>query len=53
MLSKVVHSPYLNLISGVVLLLTSGYETWSSFGEETVGAHHGILVFSVIHIFKS
>lgn len=51
MLKRIIQSPYLNLISGLVLLATAGYETWKSL-DEGVGAHHGVLVFSVIHIVK-
>jgi len=53
MLHKITQSPFLNLLSGLILLLTSGYETWNSFGEGSIGAQHGILIFSVIHIAKS
>ena len=52
MLKKVVENPYLNFLSGMVLFITSGYETWTSFGEESLGAHHGVLLFSLIHILK-
>ncbi|MEJ6570100.1 MAG: hypothetical protein QNL80_14650 [Akkermansiaceae bacterium] len=53
MLKKIIQSPYLNLLSGLILLITAGYETWESFGEASIGAHHGILIFSLIHIAKS
>lgn len=53
MLKAITHSPYLNFLSGLVLLITSGYETWISFGEGIIGAHHGILMFGVVHIAKS
>jgi len=53
MLKAIIDSVYLNLISGLVLLVTSGYETWNTFGEGTIGAHHGVLIFSIIHILKT
>jgi hypothetical protein len=58
MLKKITRSPYLNLLSGTILLITAGYETFAVAIEETateasVGAHHGILVFAIIHIAKS
>lgn len=52
MLEKIVKSPYLNLLSGIVLLVMSAFETWDSFGDGSIGAHHGLLVFSVVHILK-
>jgi hypothetical protein len=53
MLKKITRSPYLNLLSGLILLTTAGYETWYSLEEATIGAHHGILVFGFIQIAKS
>ena len=43
MLNYFVQSPILNLLSGLVLLLTAGYETWLTIEEFSVGAHHGVL----------
>jgi len=53
MLKNITRNSYLNLLSGVVLLFTSGYEIWDSFGQAFIGAHHGIFIFSLIHIGKS
>jgi len=53
MIKKIVKSPYLNFFSGLILLITSAYEVWESFGEESIGAHHGVMLFSLIHIVKS
>jgi hypothetical protein len=53
MLKKIITNPYLNLTSGIILLLTAGFETWKTFGEGSIGAHHGILVFSLIHIAQT
>jgi hypothetical protein len=53
MLREITRSPYLNLLSGAILLATSGYETWSTFGAFSIGSHHGILLFSIIHILKT
>ena len=51
-LRHITQSPYLNLFSGLILLVTSGYETLTTFGEGSIGAHHGILIFSFIQLFK-
>ncbi|OQY00365.1 MAG: hypothetical protein B6I26_08350 [Desulfobacteraceae bacterium 4572_130] len=50
MLKKITQSEYLNLISGIILLITSGYE---SFAEPSIGAHHGILIFGIIQILRA
>jgi hypothetical protein len=53
MLKKIVQSAYLNLLSGLILLITAGYQVWESFEEASVGAHHGILFYSLVHIAKT
>ena len=53
MLKKITQSPYLNLLSGIILLLTASNEIWESFEKSSVGARHGIFIFSIIHILKS
>jgi hypothetical protein len=53
MLKKIINNPYLNLFSGLTLLFTAGFETWRTFGEVSIGAHHGILIFSLIHITQT
>ena len=53
MLKRITHSPYLNFLSGVILLITAGYEVWESFGEISLGAHHGVAFFGIIQILKS
>ena len=53
MFNSFTQSPFINLLSGLILMLTSGYETWISIEEFSVGAHHGVLVFSLIQILKS
>ncbi len=53
MLEKITQSRYLNLLSGFVLLFTSGYETWHTIDHFSIGAHHGVLIFSIIQILKT
>lgn len=53
MLKRIAQSPYLNFLSGMILLLTAAYETWWSFGEVQIGVHHGVLVFSLIHLVRT
>jgi len=40
-------------LSGLILLLTAGYETFETLDEFHLAAHHGILVFSLIQIIKT
>jgi hypothetical protein len=53
MFKQILHSPHLSLFAGVVLLLTAGYETITTFETFSLGAHHGILLYSLIHIAKA
>ena len=53
MLRKITQSPYLNLLSGLVLLVTSAYEIAVTVDGAVIGARHGILVFSLIQILKT
>jgi len=53
MLKQITQNPILNLICGLILLATAAIETFESFHELSIGAHHGILVFSIIQIAKS
>ena len=50
---KFLRSPYLDLLSGFILMITAGYETWERLGEYSIGVHHGVLIFSIIQIAKS
>ncbi len=52
MLKRIVDSPYLNLFSGFILLITSSIELVVSFDEYQIGAEHGIFVFSIVQILK-
>lgn len=53
MLKNFTQNPLVNLMSGLILLLTSGYETWNTIEEFSVGTHHGVFLFSVLQILKT
>lgn len=53
MLRRITQSPYLNLLSGLILLVTSGYEIFLSIDDATLGVRHGILVFSITQVIKA
>lgn len=52
MLRQITQSPYLNLFSGLILLVTALYEITVSVDDAAFGVRHGILVFSIIQIVK-
>jgi hypothetical protein len=52
MLKKITDSPLLNLLSGLILLLTSAYEIVITANESLIGVSHGILAFSIIQVIK-
>lgn len=51
MFKKIVESPYLTLLSGIVLLLTSLYDIYNE-EQLQIGIEHGILVYSLINIIS-
>jgi hypothetical protein len=53
MFEKIINNPYLNLLAGLVLLITSGNEILETFEDLTLGSHHGVFVFAIIHILKT
>lgn len=53
MFRKIIHSPILSLIGGLILIITSAFEIWESFSEPGVGSHHGVAIFGLIQVFKS
>ncbi|MGI1671314.1 MAG: hypothetical protein K6L74_13455 [Neptuniibacter sp.] len=53
MLKTIASSPYLNLFSGVVLIVTAGSEVFNTFNEGGLGAHHGVFLFGLIQIVKT
>ena len=59
LITNILKSPILNLLGGLTLIGTSGYEIFEvveGLGEIAinpyVGADHGVFVFSIIHLLK-
>lgn len=52
MLRQITQSPYLNLLSGMILLGTSAYEVIATVDGAFLGVRHGIMLFSIIQITK-
>lgn len=53
MLKTIISSPYLNLLSGLVLMTTAGIEIFDTFNTAGIGSHHGIFVFGIIQALRS
>lgn len=53
MYKKIIRSPYLNLFCGLILITTAAYETYESFYEFSIGAHHGVLIFGIVQVIKT
>lgn len=53
MFIKIVTSPWLNLVTGFILLFSAGYEVFQDLEQGNLGAHHGVLFFGVVHVLKT
>lgn len=53
MLTTITRSPWLQMVAGIILLITAGNEIWTSIDEFSLGAHHGVAVFGLFQIVKS
>ncbi len=54
LITRIAHHPYLNLFSGLVLLITASHEILLSLHEgKGIASHHGIAVLGVVQIIKS
>ena len=51
-LKKFVENPWINFISGLILLITSGNEIRKTFEEGDIGAHHGVAFFGLVQMIK-
>lgn len=52
LLKRFAENAYVNLLSGLILLVTSGKEIMESLDDGGIGAHHGVVVFALLHILK-
>ncbi len=58
-IKRILQSPILNIIAGVVLLITSGFEVFEVVEELAeinvdldIGSHHGLFIYSIIHLLR-
>ena len=55
-LKKIVSSPQLNLLVGLLLLYSGLSESWYEFQKMEdfhIGVHHGVILFSLMQILKT
>ncbi len=53
-LSKIAASPIVALLSGLILIYTSGSEIFDSMDDAAkIGAHHGVFFLGILQLFKS
>ena len=55
-LNRIVENPYLNVVVGIVFLCSGISETVEEFRHSdnvNFGAHHGVILFSILHILKT
>jgi hypothetical protein len=56
-LKKFVESPYVNIIIGLILLLSGLNEAWETLSEDIMngnfGSRHGVIILGFFHVLKS
>lgn len=55
-LRQFVENPYVNLVVALLLFYSGASEAWVQFKEAeevTIGAHHGIMLLSILHVLKT
>ncbi|OQY49077.1 MAG: hypothetical protein DRR08_06315 [Candidatus Parabeggiatoa sp. nov. 2] len=56
-IKKFVESPSVNIIIGIILLLTGLSEAWETLSEDIMngnfGAHHGVIIFGLFKVLES
>jgi hypothetical protein len=52
LLRHITTSPSVNVVVGVIFLATGLTEAWTAIEDMTIGAHHGAIVFGLLHILK-
>jgi hypothetical protein len=53
---KIVKSPYVNIIIGIILLLSGLNEAWETLSEDIMNGNfstrHGVIIFGLFHVLK-
>lgn len=48
-----INGPYVNLLCGILLVLTSGIEVVLTIKDGSLGAHHGVLLYGMVVLVKA
>lgn len=51
-LAEIVENPWVNLVSGLILIITAGSEIVKTLDEGGLGAHHGVAVFGLVQVIQ-
>ena len=52
-INSAVDNRWVKMFVALTLFLTAGAEVWNGINELEVGAHHGVLLFSIVDIIKT
>ena len=52
-LKSIIENRWLKIIVALALFFTAGAEVLNNLEELDVGAHHGVLLYSILNIFKT
>ena len=52
-LISIIENRWLKIIVALALFFTAGAEVFNNLEELHVGAHHGVLLYSILNIFKT
>ena len=52
-LKSIIENRWLKIIVALALFFTAGAEVFDNLEELDVGAHHGVLLYSILNIFKT
>lgn len=52
LLARFAENPCVNLLAGVILLVTAGIEIVQNLEQDVIGVHHGVAVFAGLQILR-
>ena len=54
---RIVENPFLNLVVGIILLISGLSEAWGTMWDDIVNlnlkSHHGIIIFAILNIIRT
>ena len=52
-LKSIIENRWLKIIVALALFFSAGAEVFDNLEELDIGAHHGVLIYSILNIFKT